>query len=106
MLILPDKKLEQPVVAVLADSMILLAAAAADYCNAVDKIAFVILQPDFVPKILHDTILAVAAVVVVLVEEDVEMLQQFVAVVVTVVDPEEQGAMIQYEVAAAPNYLE
>ena len=102
-LILPDKKLEQPVVAaaVLSDS-----AAAADYCNAVDKIAFVILQPDFVPKILHDTILAVAAVaVVVLVEEDVEMLQQF-AVVVAVVDPVEQGAKIQYEVAAAPNYLE
>ena len=107
MLILPDKKLEQPVVAVLSDSMILLAAAAADYCNAVDKIASVTLQLDFDPKILHDTILAadVAAVVVELVEEDVEMLQQF-AVVVTVVDPEELGAMIQYEVAAVPNYLE
>ena len=102
MLILPDRELEQPVVVavVLADSV-----AAADYCNAADKIAFVILQPDSDPKILHDTILAVAAVVVALVEEDVEMLQQFVAVVVAVVDPEEQGAKIQYEVAAAPNYL-
>ena len=98
-LILPDKKLEQPVVvvaAVLGDS------AAVDYCNAVDKIAFVILQPDFDPKILHDTILA--AVVVALVEEDVEMLQQFAVVVA--VDPEEQGVKIQYEVAAVPNYLE
>ena len=94
MLILNDKKLEQPVVV-----------AAADYCNAVDKNASAILQPDSDLKILHDTILAAdaAAVVVALVEEDVEM-QQF-AVVVTV-DPEEQGAKIQYEVAAAPNYLE
>ena len=100
MLILPDKELEQPVAVVLADSV-----AAADYCNAVDKIAFVILQPDFDPKILHDTILAaaVAAAVVELVEEDVEMLQQFV---VAAVDPEEQEAKIQYEVVTAPNYLE
>ena len=101
MLILPDKELEQPVVAaaVLSDS------AAADYCNAADKIAFVILQPDFDPKILHDTILAAdaAAVVVELAEEDVEMLQQFV---VAAVDPEEQEAKIQYEVVTAPNYLE
>ena len=103
-LILPDKKLEQPVVA--AAAAVLSDSAAADYCNAVDKIASVILQLDFDPKILHDTILAAdAAVVVVLVEEDVEMLQQF-AVVVTVVDQEEQGAMIQHEVAAVPNYLE
>ena len=91
MLISPDKKLEQPVVV-----------AAADYCNAVDKNAFVTLQPDSDLKILHDTILAVAAAVVALAEEDVEMLQQFVVAV----DPEEQGAKIQYEVAAAPNYLE
>ena len=78
-------------------------AAAADYCNAADKIASVILQLD---PILLDTILAAAAVVVVMaeammmVEEDVEMLLQKFAVVA------EKGATIQYEVATVPNYLE
>jgi len=77
-------------------------AAAADYCNAADKIASVILQLD---PILLDTILAAVAAAVVMaeammmVEEDVEMLQKFAVVA-------EKGATIQYEVATVPNYLE
>ena len=93
----------------LADSILPPPVAAADYCNAVDKIVSVILQPDSDPMILLDTILAAAVVVVavmLMVEEAVEMLpQQFVVVVVVAVVPE-KGAMIQYEVVAAPNYLE
>jgi len=48
-LILPDEEyFEQwaSVVVVLPDSILRPAAAAADYCNAADKIASAILQPD------------------------------------------------------------
>jgi len=90
------------------------AAAAVDYCNVVDKSASAVRQPDYDLMILLDTILAavlhyfvVAVAAMMMAEVDVETLeelQQFVVVVV--VDDLEKAAMIQYEVAAAPNYPE
>jgi len=87
------------------------AAAAVDYCNVVDKSASAVLQPDYDLMILLDTILAavlhyfvVVVAVTMMAEVDAEVLeelQQFVAV-----DDLEKAAMIQYEVAAAPNYPE
>jgi len=87
---------------------------AADYCNVVDKSASAVLQPDYDLMILLDTILAAAAVlhyfvvvvaVTMMAEVDAEVLEELQQLVV-VVDDLEKEAMIQYEVAAAPNYPE
>jgi len=88
------------------------AAAAVDYCNVVDKSASAVLQPDYDLMILLDTILAavlhyfvvVAVAAMMMAEVDAEVLEELQQLVV--VDDLEKAAMIQYEVAAAPNYPE
>ena len=87
------------------------AAAAVDYCNVVDKSASAVRQPDYDLMILLDTILAavlhfvvVAVAAMMMAEVDAEVLEELQQLVV--VDDLEKAAMIQYEVAAAPNYPE
>jgi len=87
------------------------AAAAVDYCNVVDKSASAVRQPDYDLMILLDTILAavlhyfvVAVAAMMMAEVDAEVLEELQQLVA--VDDLEKAAMIQYEVAAAPNYPE
>ena len=89
------------------------AAAAVDYCNVVDKSASAVLQPDYDLMILLDTILAavlhyfvVVVAAMMMAEVDAEVLEELQQLDVVVVDDLEKAAMIQYEVAAAPNYPE
>jgi hypothetical protein len=100
---------------VLLADWVLPPAAAVDYCNVVDKSAFAVLQPDYDLMISLDTILAAAAALhyfvvavaaMMMAEVDAVMLEQELQQFVVVVDDLEKAAMIQYEVAAAPNYPE